>query len=227
MLILLSFLFVDRMEDGESHPSLALYLCKQREKIRKRVNTCAAKLSVPHKKLKHPKEEAPPVDGIKVPQQASPPPAVKKTVQDDNTIDLRSDSNDESDCTCGDVSAEKAVWAEATVVPKAGRSPCKFRTPNIPAVTTVSAEDTEAERSPFTCRSVLNPPRGHPLNPVVPKTIELLWQEVEDHYDRKRVDMLMCTGCDCPFASGPLMEQRYNLMQRLMVLEKLIWLGEK
>ena len=78
LLILLSFLFVDRMEDGESHPSLALYLCKQREKIRKRVNTCAAKLSVPHKKLKHPKEEAPPVDGIKVPQQASPPPTVKK-----------------------------------------------------------------------------------------------------------------------------------------------------
>ena len=72
-----------------------------------------------------------------------------------------------------------------------------------------------------------NPPRGHPLNPVVPKTIENLWSEVEEMYDRRQVDAPLCEAGNCPHCSDPLMEQRCDLMQRLVVLEKLIWLGDK
>ena len=79
----------------------------------------------------------------------------------------------------------------------------------------------------YTVRPKKNPPRGHPLNPVVPKTIANLWSEVEELYDRKQVDAPLCEAGNCPYCSGPLMQQRYDLMQRLVVLEKLIWLGDK
>ena len=69
-------------------------------------------------------------------------------------------------------------------------------------------------------------PRGHHLNPVVPLTVKSLWEEVETLYDRRLVDVPTCKTADCPMCKGPLMQQRHNLMKRLVFLEKLIWLGE-
>ena len=69
-------------------------------------------------------------------------------------------------------------------------------------------------------------PRGHHLNPVVPATVKSLWEEVETLYDRRLVDVPTCKTADCPMCKGPLMQQRHNLMKRLVFLEKLIWLGE-
>ena len=83
-----------------------------------------------------------------------------------------------------------------------------------------------AERS-SSARPMKYPPRGHPLNPVVPTTIESLWSEVETLYDRRLIDQPLCKAGDCPFCTGPLMQQRHDLMQRLVVLEKMLWLGDK
>ena len=58
-------------------------------------------------------------------------------------------------------------------------------------------------------------------------TVYMLWEEVEDMYDRRIVDPPLCPHVDCPYCTGPLMNQRYDLMQRLVMLEKLIWLGDK
>ena len=74
-------------------------------------------------------------------------------------------------------------------------------------------------------RLPLNPPQ-RPLS-LVPKTIEMLWEQMQELYDRGHVDAPLCPADDCPYCTGPLMGQRFDLMQRLMSLEKLIWLGDK
>ena len=76
-----------------------------------------------------------------------------------------------------------------------------------------------------TSLTMLRQPRGHPLNPTVPKTIANLWNKVEQLYDQNALDTVTCTSRNCPFTHGPLMQQRYNLMSRLVVLEKWLYLG--
>ena len=57
--------------------------------------------------------------------------------------------------------------------------------------------------------------------PIVPKTIQDLWQSVE------RLPLPLepprCTCKQCPYTSGPLMAQRYDLMQRLVELERQLY----
>ena len=65
------------------------------------------------------------------------------------------------------------------------------------------------------------------LNPAVPSTIKTLWEEVETLYDRHQIGPPLCPHHECPYCTGALMEQRFDLMQRLVTLEKLIWLGDR
>ena len=65
-----------------------------------------------------------------------------------------------------------------------------------------------------------------PKDPIVPKTIENLWQAVESmHYGA--LEPPQCTCKQCPYNSGaryvPLMRQRYDLMQRLVELERQLY----
>ena len=66
-----------------------------------------------------------------------------------------------------------------------------------------------------------------PLDPLVPATIAMLWSEVEAMYDRGHIDAPLCKAHDCPYCTGPLMAQRHDLMKRLVMLEKMMYLGYK
>jgi len=65
-----------------------------------------------------------------------------------------------------------------------------------------------------------------PKDPIVPKTIENLWQAVESmHYGA--LEPPQCPCKQCPYNTGsryvPLMRQRYDLMQRLVELERQLY----
>ena len=57
--------------------------------------------------------------------------------------------------------------------------------------------------------------------PIVPKTIQDLWQSVERM--PLPLESPRCTCKQCPYTSGPLMAQRYDLMQRLVELERQLY----
>lgn len=65
-----------------------------------------------------------------------------------------------------------------------------------------------------------------PKDPVVPMTIQNLWKSIED-LPLGALDPPSCKSKDCPYCTQakhvPLMLQRYNLMQRLVQLEKLLY----
>ena len=54
---------------------------------------------------------------------------------------------------------------------------------------------------------------------VVPKTIQLLWKDLQKHKDNFGLDPPECSNRKCPFCTQSLMLQRYLLAQRLMQLE--------
>ena len=58
---------------------------------------------------------------------------------------------------------------------------------------------------------------------VVPKTIENLWVKVKEMQATGCLDAPACKQLPCPYSSGPLMQQRYNLMCRLVELEKFLY----
>ena len=95
-------------------------------------------------------------------------------------------------------------------------------TSNVPKTTDLG-DDASPPRKQRVRRTVA---RARPLNPAVPATIKSLWEEVERLYDRHQIDPPLCPHHECPYCTGALMEQRFDLMQRLVTLEKLIWLGD-
>ena len=184
---------------------IALFKWEQREKIRKRLHLRAMQLETARKKIK----QAPKVPvRVEAPKVGGAKPAVP---QDYIDLSLGADSGEDQD-DAGPAAATPPAMAagDAGVVPPAAAQRSFVR-----------------ESADYTRRPMQYPPRGHHLNPVVPATIESLWAEVELLYDRKRMDAPLCPAGDCPFCSTkiPLMRQRHSLMQRLVVLEKLIWLG--
>ena len=58
---------------------------------------------------------------------------------------------------------------------------------------------------------------------VVPKTIENLWVKIKGIQATGCMDAPACTHTNCPYSSGPLMRQRYNLMCRLVELENFLY----
>ena len=65
-----------------------------------------------------------------------------------------------------------------------------------------------------------------PKDPIVPKTIENLWQAVESmHYGALEPPTCPCEKCpyNCGARYVPLMRQRYDLMQRLVELERQLY----
>lgn len=65
-----------------------------------------------------------------------------------------------------------------------------------------------------------------PKDPVVPMTIQNLWKSIE-HLPLGALDPPSCKSKECPYCTQarhvPLMLQRYNLMQRLVELERLLY----
>lgn len=65
-----------------------------------------------------------------------------------------------------------------------------------------------------------------PKDPVVPMTIQNLWKSIEQ-LPLGALDPPSCKSKECPYCTQarhvPLMLQRYNLMQRLMELERLLY----
>ena len=63
-------------------------------------------------------------------------------------------------------------------------------------------------------------------DPVVPMSIQELWQRV-DRVPRGGLDPPACTNSQCPYCTSaahvPIMLQRYNLMERLAQLERLLY----
>ena len=188
---------------------LELFMLQQRELIRKRQSNAIHKIKErAHKGAKK--------RGRVVPQQvgggmhASNPP--KTGAHADQIIDLLhlpDESDDSTELT--DVFVSTSAPAPAPQVAANANQPQQPTPPRV--------------HSNF--RNLQQPPRGHPLNPVVPATIRALWQEVEDLYDRRQVNPPLCPSTECPYCTGPLMDQRLDLMQRLVMIEKLVWLGDR
>ena len=144
-------------------------------------------------------------------EQASPP-AKTGGLQSD-IIDLSCLSDDDAEATAVSVPASEAAPAGTASA-----------TAHAAHAATTQPPPTHQKR---VRRNLQEPPRGHPLHPnVVPATIRALWQKVEGMYDRRETDPPLCPHTDCPYCTGALMEQRFDLMQRLVTLEKIVWLGD-
>ena len=65
-----------------------------------------------------------------------------------------------------------------------------------------------------------------PKDPIVPKTIQNLWKRIEE-MPHGALEPPRCKCKQCPYNSGyrfvPLMQQRYDLMQRLVELERQLY----
>ena len=57
----------------------------------------------------------------------------------------------------------------------------------------------------------------------VPKTLENLWLQIKAERAEGILESERCDCKSCPYCSGPLMLQRFVLMQRLVVLDKMLW----
>ena len=187
-------------------PDIEYFMLQQRELIRQRQSRYLTKVArrAPKQLAKRkPERVAAPTTGGPKAKQESPPPAKGQS----DVIDLSylSDS-DEAECAAFNPDGATAAFAYAA----------KHAAATAPTPT--QHKRVRVRKNP--------PPRGHPLNPVVPATIASLWEEVEQLYDRRHVDPPLCPHHECPYCTGALMEQRYDLMQRLVTLEKLIWLGD-
>ena len=185
--------------------NLEFFVLQQRELIRQRQSNYLRNVERRTRKntakRKAVRVAAPTTGGPKA-DQASPPVKGQSDIIDLSA--LLSDSDEAEEC------------AETASVPAAvSAAAAAFATAAEHAATTPPPR-TQHKR----VRRKL-PPRGHPLNPVVPATISTLWEEVEQLYDRRQVDPPLCPHHECPYCTGALMEQRYDLMQRLLTLEKL------
>lgn len=58
--------------------------------------------------------------------------------------------------------------------------------------------------------------------PIVPKTIQDLWQRIE-RMPPLSLESPRCACKQCPFSRGALMSQRYDLMLRLVILERQLY----
>ena len=199
----------------ETNTGLKLFMYEQRELIRKRTSNALRNIQQRGVKgaNKRGRRVAPQVGGTKTGAdnlyQASPSP--KTGGQSGITIDLSHlpDSDGEAESAAAvSVPASEAASATAHPAHAATSQPTPTRVPR-------------------DFRKFMDGPREDPLNPVVPATIRALWEEVEGMYDRRHVDPPLCPHSECPYCTGALMEQRFDLMQRLVTLEKLVWLGDR
>ena len=60
-------------------------------------------------------------------------------------------------------------------------------------------------------------------SPPMPKSLELLWQQLEQMPRGGQPNPPLCPCPHCPYTTGPLMLQRYNLMIKLWFLEKSLY----
>ena len=119
-------------------------------------------------------------------------------------ISLVSDDDDESSC-------DSAATMKYPDVPVAAIAPAVQRVYGY-------AQPMQRENN--------NPVQMGPRNPVVPMTLQELWQRV-DRVPRGGLDPPACSNTACPYCTTPqrvpLMLQRYYLMVRLAQLERLLY----
>ena len=67
------------------------------------------------------------------------------------------------------------------------------------------------------------PPREIPHTPIVPKTVQQLWQQIKVIQTTGCLHAPRCTCSSCPYSSGPLMQQRHVLFERIVELERTLY----
>ena len=67
------------------------------------------------------------------------------------------------------------------------------------------------------------PPGEMPHAPIVPKTVQQLWQQIKAIQATGCLDAPRCICSTCPYSSGPLMQQRHVLFERIVELERMLY----